>query len=84
MAETFFCNSEMVHMTNGGCHELYLSWAKCAKALKYKKLESLLIEKTKCGLGVVADGIDEEYLTEEFCVFTALYKTLLVNSINIK
>ncbi len=57
-------------MTNNGCNELYLSWAKCARILKYEELESLLIERTKSGFGCVADGIDEEYLSKEFCVLT--------------
>jgi hypothetical protein len=66
MSEMFFCKGEMVHMTNGGCHELYLAWGECAGVLNYFRLRQLLIDRAECGSGSAADGIDEEYLMEEF------------------
>lgn len=66
MAETFFCNGNLVHFTNGGCHELYLTWSKCAAELGYAELSEQLLRRTKFGWGFAADGIDEEFLSDEF------------------
>ena len=67
MAETFICNGEEVHFTNSGCHELYITWAKCASILNYESLSKLLQEQSQLGEGCTADGMDSEYLSDKFC-----------------
>jgi hypothetical protein len=66
MAETFICRGEHVHFTNGGCHQLYLTWTKCAEKLQYLDLAASLRDRTTLGWGCAADGIDAEYLSDEF------------------
>ena len=66
MTETFICQGEFVHFTNGGCRELYLAWARCAETLQLEDLATTLINQTNLGPGCVADGIDEAYLSDDF------------------
>lgn len=67
MAETFICRGVQVHFTNGGCHELYIAWSKCASFLGYQELAKALDLRANVGRGFAADGVDEEFLSEEFC-----------------
>jgi hypothetical protein len=66
MAETFFCRGEQVHFTNDGCHELYVTWSKCASRLGHNELSKALDLRANIGRGFAADGIDNEFLSEEF------------------
>ena len=66
MAETFICKEELVHFTNSGCNELYVTWKKCSSLLGYDGLANLLENRIQLGLGCSADGIDEIFLSEEF------------------
>jgi len=66
MSETFYCKGEQVHFSNGGCRELYIAWSACAEELLMAELSIEMLKRVELGLGCSADGIDGEYLSDQF------------------
>jgi hypothetical protein len=67
MAEQFVCGGETIHFTNGACRELYITWSKCASLLEHQKLVKVLNVRVNMGPGCKAEGIDEDFLSEDLC-----------------
>jgi len=66
MAESFMCNGEFVHFSNGGGHEMMKEWSGIAASLGFRELSNSLEYHTQLGNGCCATGIDEEFLDERF------------------
>ncbi|MDH5730030.1 MAG: hypothetical protein OEZ58_13635 [Gammaproteobacteria bacterium] len=72
MAESYSCNGDWVHFSNGACQDLQLTWARIADQLVdvdvdvMTKLSKSLKERSEYATGVAAVGIDSEYLDAPF------------------
>ena len=70
MAETYICNGEMVHFSNGACQVLQLTWAKIAEERSdesgMRELSEALNRASEHATGLSAVGIDSECLGEPF------------------